>query len=506
MRERRGRKVRIDLNSTDLRLIKPGLDLTAKRLRAALNEQGLQPGRGYNKQFARKIRNLHRTLARNNEGATFYFDATQISVLVFALSETRRKLLTAKTERSRKKKRPLIQELEESSEKLVKVRKCAERAAIKESGKTTNGKRRQRWKTFKVWLSSAIRPKTQMPKHAQRPGVLCEGGIEETELATKNPERLRSHRFREITREVIARCTTLQLSEAALGDLVRRMKSALQRSPVHHGLDLDEAVNHPENAQEFILDFIRKKTPHKASIKLEYADLSTQQSTRADKFQRASVVKPDEGDAAISGKGTANSIVQDTKAPAEKQFQPESLAESPRCERRSSAEGVPSDRDRNTTSAAGETHQPSQQPQETKEEPPRRLADKTKLKAAAQEVATWLMRYVDRHDWNSFISEVREANLESGLPEDLKRVGPFYGFHTLFEDHYRSVELLEPDQTYRREALMERFVNCLTAVYPHPDDISEVLTEGLRLAWKSTEPKTWALAQITARGGGYISE
>ena len=294
MRERRGRKVRIDLNSTELRLIKPGLDLTAKRLRAALNEQGLQPGRGYNKQFARKIRDLHRTLARNNEGATLYFDATQISVLVFALSETRRRLLTAKTERSRKKKRPLIQELEESSEKLVKVRKCAERAAIKESGKTTNGKRRQRWKTFKVWLYSAIRPKTQMPKHAQRPGALREGGIEETELATKNPERLRSQRFREITREVIARCTTLQLSEAALGDLVRRMKSALQCSPVHHGLDLDEAVNHPEKAQEFILDFIRKKTPHEASIKLEYADLSTQQSTRADKFRRATVVELDD--------------------------------------------------------------------------------------------------------------------------------------------------------------------------------------------------------------------
>lgn len=126
MRERRGQKVRIDLSGTDLRLIKLGLDLAVKRQKAVLNERGLQPGKGYNKSFAWTLRELHRTLDRNN-GGEFYFDATQISGLKFALSETSRKLLRDKTAQRGKQKRPLVQELEMVAEKLQQVRKCAER-------------------------------------------------------------------------------------------------------------------------------------------------------------------------------------------------------------------------------------------------------------------------------------------------------------------------------------------------------------------------------------------
>ena len=135
------------------------------------------------------------------------------------------------------------------------------------------------------------------------------------------------------------------------------------------------------------------------------------------------------------------------------------------------------------------------------------MADKAGLKVAADKVAAWLKGYVGRDNWNDFVAEVKAADLVCGLSEDVKKYGQFFGFDELFENHYRRVELLDPDDTYRPEALIKRCVNCLTAAYPHPDDISDVLTEGLRLAWKSTEPVSWQQAIMIGRGsGGYISE
>lgn len=134
MRERRERKVRIDLNRTDLTLIRPGLDLAVKRQQAALNGQGLQPRRGYDKGFAKMLRDLQGALPSNKAGE-FYFDATQISALTFALSETRRKRLQNKTARSRKQNYPLIQKFEMAAVKLQNTRKCAEREDIKRAGK-----------------------------------------------------------------------------------------------------------------------------------------------------------------------------------------------------------------------------------------------------------------------------------------------------------------------------------------------------------------------------------
>ena len=105
----------------------------------------------------------------HNKGGEFYFDATQISALKFALSETRRKLLRDKTAQRKKQKRPLVQELEMVAEKLQQVRKCAEREAIKTSGKAVYDKRRKRWNAFKVWLEDATNQKKEQRQRPQPP-------------------------------------------------------------------------------------------------------------------------------------------------------------------------------------------------------------------------------------------------------------------------------------------------------------------------------------------------
>ena len=471
MRERRERKVRIDLNRTDLTLIRPGLDLAVKRQQAALNGQGLQPRRGYDKGFAKMLRDLQGALPSNKAGE-FYFDATQISALTFALSETRRKRLQNKTARSRKQNYPLIQKFEMAAVKLQNTRKCAEREDIKRAGKAAYDKRRQRWKAFKRWLHDAIRAANQKDKQRPGPEPLTQAANTQPDPATISPQRLWWQRWQDLLREIIAERMTIQVSESKLPHLVSRLREQMRRSD--DDIAPDDSVENPEKAKKYAFEYLKKRRDFQGKIKLGFgwADASTEGAARGDKIRRATVVELGADDAPISGKRTVNSVVQDTNAPA----------------------------DRNTAPAAGATQQPSQQPQKTREEPPRRLADKTKLKAAANEVATWLQGYVDRDDWDDFIAEAKAADLECGLPEDLKRQGPFLGFRYLFEEHYRRVELLDPERTYRREALMERFVNCLTAAYPHPDDISDVLTEGLSLAvslaWKSKEPWQWGLLRL----------
>ena len=292
MRERRGQKVRIDLNGTDLRLIKPGLDLAVKRQKAALNEQGLQPGRGYNKRFAKMVRDLNGTLP-HHKGGDFYFDATEISALRFALSETRRKLLRDKTAQRGKQERPLVRQLEMVAEKLQQVRKCAEREAIKTSGKAAYDKRRQRWKAFKVWLGAAT---NQKKKQRKRPEPLTEVASAQLDTATVSPQRLKWHRWQDLMREAITERMTIEVSESSLKYLVGRLRERIRRSD--DNISPDDAFENPEKAKEYAFEFLKKRPRFEGKIKLGFgwADLASEQSARGDKFRRATIIEPDEGD------------------------------------------------------------------------------------------------------------------------------------------------------------------------------------------------------------------
>jgi hypothetical protein len=292
MRERRGQKVRIDLNGTDLRLIKPGLDLAVKRQKAALNEQGLQPGRGYNKRLAKMVRDLNGTL-RHHKGGTFYFDATQISALKFALSKTRRKLLRDKTAQRGKQKRPLVQELEMVAEKLENVRKCAEREEIKTSGKAAYDKRRERWNAFKVWLDDAT---NQKKEQRQRPQPLTEVASAQPDTATVSPQRLKWHRWQDLMREGITERMTIEVSESSLKHLVGRLRERIRRSD--DNISPDDAFENPEKAKEYAFEFLKKRPAFYGKIKPRrgWADLATEQSEWADIFRRVTIIEPDEDD------------------------------------------------------------------------------------------------------------------------------------------------------------------------------------------------------------------
>jgi hypothetical protein len=304
MRERKGRKVRIDLNRTDLTLIRPGLDLALKRQQAALNEQGLQPRRGYDKGFAKMLRDLQGALAGNNAGE-FYFDVTQISALTFALSETRRKRLQDKTARSRIQKRPLIQKFEMAAEKLEKIRKCAEREDIKRSGKAAYDKRRQRWKAFKGWLHDAIRAANQKDEQRSGPEPLTQAANTQPDSATIGSQRLWWQSWQDLLRELIAERTTIQVSESKLPNLVSRLRAQMRRSD--DDISPDDAVENPEKAKNYAFDYLKERRDFKGKIKLgfDWMDFSTESSARADKLRSATVVKLPEDD------------IAETDAPAE---------------------------------------------------------------------------------------------------------------------------------------------------------------------------------------------
>lgn len=280
------------MNETELTLIKPGLDLVVKSQALALENADQLPKsekKGYNKAFSRMLRKLRGEMA-GNEPRKLLLDAIQLSALAFAFRKGRKQLRHNRV-KAGKQNRKLEQAKEDLEVKLENARKCAKREAIKRSGQLAYEKRQRRWRAFQGWLRTAIRFAQRREPHRTVTAVLQEPVKEP--VVIQSPERLRSQAFFELVREVIGRCTDLQLSENELRQLVKRMKNSLQRSPLHHGLDVEQAVANPQKAQEFILNFIRDKTPYIKKIKLEYADLSIQQSTRAKEFRRALVAPED---------------------------------------------------------------------------------------------------------------------------------------------------------------------------------------------------------------------
>jgi hypothetical protein len=274
----RPRKTRITLNETELTLIKPGLDLLVKAQTFALENPDSLPHsneNGYNKTFAKLLQEL-RTKLSSGSSPTLVVDAVQLSALEFAVRQGRK--LRKKSVKAGKRNRSLAHSMEDLEIKLENARKRSKREAIKRSGQAMYEKRQRRWRGFAGWLRSAIRSARQS-KPSRIITVAPQQAQAKPEIVTRNPERMRAQNFFELVREILGRCTDLELSEPEMRHLSRRMMNALRRSPLHHGLDIEGAINKPEKAQDFILDFIRDKTPYIRRIKLEFADLSIRQST-----------------------------------------------------------------------------------------------------------------------------------------------------------------------------------------------------------------------------------
>ena len=343
-------KTRITLNETELTLIKPGLDLVVKSQALALENADQLPKsekKGYNKAFSRMLRELRTKMAANSR-RTLLLDAIQLSALAFAFRKGR-KQLRHKSAKAGKQNRKLEQAKEDLEVKLENARKCAKRQAISRSGKLAYDKRQRKWRAFQDWLRAAIRSSQRREPRRTVTAVLQEPVKEP--VVIQSPERLRSTAFFELTREVIGRCTNLQLSENQLRHLVKRMKNALQRSPLHHELDIEQAIADPKRAQEFILKFIRYKTPYLTMIKLEYADLSTQESTRATEFRRA-LEAPEDPTAEVQG------CKRNGGADAEKQAAPTSQVSASVTDA-----GVSGATDSPEYSKGEDTHRPSLHPQ-----------------------------------------------------------------------------------------------------------------------------------------------
>ena len=231
--------------------------------------------------------------------------------------------------------------LPELEKKLEIVRKRAKRKTIRHYGKACYKTAQEEWQDASRWIRFNLLP-------------LPEPRFSFGKLALRRQQR--KDMISITTTALQRRCTELPSSED-IAKFVQLADAEIRRGR-HPGIKVRELIACPERGEEFMFQFIRKRSKNDVDlhVKIEYMPVALRGSMRAEKFETAKVI---EGFTADSPQ----------------------LDRSVRPQAPERSQSVPS------PESPTDGHEPS------------------KPELTSEAIAEWLLGYVDRESWNDVIQE-----------------------------------------------------------------------------------------------------
>lgn len=281
---RRLRPAALNLNERERTLIKIGLEFVLGHQSTATanpKQKDIRTAQDYSPVMAKMLRRLRTKLVSSNN-RKFRLDAIEAAAAQFALRIVVKKDLwkQTRTNAGKLRKREPEQVISSLSNKLENYRRRRQRKESKPSTQAAYRKRQAKWRAFLKWFRGALKPQKKTSEKK-------DNSLENVSRGTTAAGPIKTDPLMQMLCKMLHE--NAKVYESELRNVVGRVKQALRRSPERHKLTLQEAGEDPQKAINVLRCFIRESPALHKHLRMEYEDLSVQQSTLAEKFRRATI-------------------------------------------------------------------------------------------------------------------------------------------------------------------------------------------------------------------------